>query len=204
MNKVDALRSDQLRKLADIEQHFEGILGLGGKRHPKTTSRLELADEAAPIACDKRPCATRHQRLSNIDCRALGPAGIEFRDDLQNRPPGKKPECVTRRRQSQTLSHRLSAGYRNRIRAPPPQIVVIRLVKVNEGQSQTSDPAAPSFHELAGPEGLRLAFRRIDARDSGSENRESSGWAASSPTCCPPKPNALLSGHRKMIGLSCV
>jgi pimeloyl-ACP methyl ester carboxylesterase len=40
---------------------------------------------------------------------------------------------------------------------------------VNEAQSQTSHPVPPRFHEVSGFRGLRLAFRRIDARDSGSE-----------------------------------
>ena len=64
-----------------------GFLRAGRKRQPDAALGLQLADQPPALGRDQRARADLGKPRGDIDRRALGAAGIELRDDLQDRAP---------------------------------------------------------------------------------------------------------------------
>ncbi len=89
MDEIDPFGADQFRQLADVQRHAQGVLALRREGDPKAAARLQFADEAAALAGDQRAGAGSHERGGDIDRGALGAAGVQFGDNLEDRSPGK-------------------------------------------------------------------------------------------------------------------
>jgi hypothetical protein len=87
--KVDPLLDDQPRQSRRVERHRNRILGRGGERRQHAADRLQFGRQPAAFRRDQSARAGLHQGGGDVDRRALGAAGVEPRNDLQNRASGE-------------------------------------------------------------------------------------------------------------------
>jgi len=65
-----------------------------------------LADQPPALGRDERPRAEPGETSGNVDRRPFRPARIQFRDDLQDRPPGQRMNGRHRKGRMTEASHR--------------------------------------------------------------------------------------------------
>ena len=90
MHEVDPLRGDDALKAAHVERHGERILGRRRKLDEEAADRLQFAGQLAGIAGDQRPRAGLRQRRGDRERRPFVAAGVDGRDDLEDRPAGER------------------------------------------------------------------------------------------------------------------
>ena len=106
VNDIDALVDDQPREAPRIEQHRYGIFGGGGKRRQQAADRLQFAGQPSAFGRHQSARAGRHQRGGDVDRRALGAAGVDARNDLQDRAPGQRCALAAAVRRKISGAHR--------------------------------------------------------------------------------------------------
>ena len=111
MHEVDPLRGDDALKAAHIERHRERVLGRRGKADEEAPDRLQFARQLAGIGRHERPRAGLRQRRGDGERRPFVAAGVDGRDDLEDRPAGER-----RVRPAAERSERVDAH------GPPPRL----------------------------------------------------------------------------------
>ncbi len=89
MDHIDFLPPDDAGQPVGVQEHAHGVLRGRRKRQPLAALRLELANEPPALGRHERARAQCGQSLGDIDRRALGPARLEFGDQLQDGPAVK-------------------------------------------------------------------------------------------------------------------
>ena len=85
MDDRNVLVVAERRQPPDIQHHRERVLGRRRKREPDPALGLEFADEPAALRGDEGARAGMGEARRDVDGRALGAAGLEFGDNLQDR-----------------------------------------------------------------------------------------------------------------------
>ena len=105
MHEVDPLRGDDALKAARIEGHGERILGRCGKSNEEAADRLQFARHFAGIGRHHRPRAGLRQRRGDGERRPFVAAGVDGRDDLEDRPAGERRVGPAAKRSERVDAH---------------------------------------------------------------------------------------------------
>ena len=179
MHEVDSFGGDDALKARHIERHRERVLGRRGKANVQAPDRLQLARQLAGIGRHERARAGLRQSGGDGERRALVAAGVNGRDDLEDRSAGERrvrPAPKGRKRVDAHAKLRhdtASAGPRGRLtssacsakparpRASKPALVQARSAgRIIRSELNLSDGQPQFFIVGEFPNQRRIAFRR--------------------------------------------
>ena len=86
-----------------------GFLVAAGNWTKQAADRLQFAGQLAGIAGDQRPRAGLRQRRGNRERRPFVAAGVDGRDDLEDRPAGERRVRPAPERSERVDAHRAAA-----------------------------------------------------------------------------------------------
>ena len=90
MDEVDPLGGDDALKAAHVGRHDERVLGRRWKLDKEAANRVQFARQLAGVARDQRPRARLRERRGDGERGPFVAAGVDRRDDLEDRPSGQR------------------------------------------------------------------------------------------------------------------